>query len=504
MSLSFCVVKKMLWTAPLLAGMVILPTLYNGTGGLTDKQMASIKDKEELNQRLNLWRSDVKMFDALAVKDNKARIELMKRGKALEAELKEPIRRINVEGEDEELSRVISGLKYRYDITCGLYEVAVRLVASYAIHTKSRSAGLFVLLSPFINGLVLKIAIMKQERLPCTGDDTMWHCLTDEYLLNDNFYLLKTISIIYEAKNMYAGVDEDWTKILFFIMQCTAFYYCCMVYIVCRFSLRPKVPSKRTAKPPPDSIPTVNSHTEPPQKVPKHSKSRLYNLCIEGDMAKLRRYIKEFSYKININDVISKDGNTVLHMASENGRAEAVEVLIQEFDKKIDYELKNKNSHTALELAVIKGRVSVVNAFIRRNRFPKNPDRVLKLAKTSKSCNLKYFLIGYLCLTESEKKAVDYEAVATKMCPELKSTTIENESGSKNRDVDVFDFRCTKCTKIMESPMKIYGCTQDHLICNACLTSYHVKKCNICGESFEQNLPKRRVVAEKLISLLLD
>ena len=49
----------------------------------------------------------------------------------------------------------------------------------------------------------------------------------------------------------------------------------------------------------------------------------------------------------------------------------------------------------------------------------------------------------------------------------------------------------------------IYGCSNDHWICELCLSDERMTQCPSCREDFKRTEPCRRRTAERIMSLLV-
>lgn len=78
----------------------------------------------------------------------------------------------------------------------------------------------------------------------------------------------------------------------------------------------------------------------------------------------------------------------------------------------------------------------------------------------------------------------------------------ETKVPSKALSKEVKEFECPVCMEVMEAPLQIYGCSNDHLICSKCVRC--VNACPICRSSFRSQKPKRRFQCESLLTLILQ
>ena len=84
------------------------------------------------------------------------------------------------------------------------------------------------------------------------------------------------------------------------------------------------------------------------------------------------------------------------------------------------------------------------------------------------------------------------------------SVTIKTIAKDEKKMGDIVDnFNCPVCLELMERPLKIYSCTNDHFICSTCLNK-PILKCPICRDDFVFQKPTRRFTSEQLLSNLLD
>ncbi len=451
----------MFWLLPLLGGLLTLPTMVDQGSSVLKKTFslslqAGLMDIHDSNLKLiRLERSSenlsLKRRLQLAVKEGETIAELV----TLEVSYNLLVEEVKSES---------------IDLISVLYEVGIKILAMYAMLRKSRSASLLALLSPILRAYDI--------------DNYM------NFILIDNKYAFTNASVI--------ATNEEILRMVW--MVASLIYGCTLLKIaiypdkLAKQVKLQKIPANSYERTTIDKSEKKKEHSSP---IPQHlnsSKSKLLKICFEADVAKLKRYIKDFRYKININQVIGKEGNTVLHVVSEHGLAEAAKVLMQQFDKKIDYDLKNKKALTALEIAIANGHYAVVNLFFRRNRISKDRNKMLALAEKSGNKSLEHLIKSFVSITENDDQPIP-TIPALPYGPE-----IDSDSGSS--DSDDSDFRCTICTKLMIKPLNIFGCTQEHLICHLCVEQ--MEQCPACNETFSSSPPIRRFTAEKLADLLFN
>ena len=101
-------------------------------------------------------------------------------------------------------------------------------------------------------------------------------------------------------------------------------------------------------------------------------------------------------------------------------------------------------------------------------------------------------------LFQKRKKHLEQCTESKKSEEHFEETKVPNKALSK----EVKEFKCPVCMEVMEAPMQIYGCSNDHLICSNCVKC--VNACPICRLSFRTQKPKRRFQCESLLSLILQ
>ena len=452
---------------PLLGGLLTLPSLVD-QGSLVLNDTYSLGMHVKLYDRLD---SEVKMLRLEKASEN---VGFWRMAELLAKEYKNIGTLAMLE---DRIEKVTHNIRMAFlDLMYILYEIALKALAIYALKRKSRPASLFVLLSPvFRSNSFNKNTVLL------------------DYFVIDNVHAFTT--------TIKMTTNDEVLRTVWFV---ALMIYNCILLIT---TINPERKTKNLRVP---RIPTISSgkttnavaksdkkKDETPSPIPQHlnsSKSKLLKICFEADAAKLKRYIKDCRYKININEVVNKGGNTVLHMVSENGLVEAAKVLIKQFDKKIDYDIKNKKSLTAFETAIANGQFEMVNFFARKNRMSKDHSKMMSLAEKSGNKELEQFLKSFVTIMDNKEQPLPTQirVQALPYGPEV--------SSDSRSDSDDSDFRCTTCSKLMIGDLRIYGCTKEHLICNSCLDK--TKNCPDCNESFENLAPVRRFTAEKLANLL--
>ena len=95
-----------------------------------------------------------------------------------------------------------------------------------------------------------------------------------------------------------------------------------------------------------------------------------FKYCLLGKKEKLKQYVAKHRNWININD--KHKGNTALHLAIEGNHLQIVLYLLQTFDKKLDFRLKNEENLTPLDLSIKKKYSIIAKALLSDKRA--NPD----------------------------------------------------------------------------------------------------------------------------------
>ena len=107
-------------------------------------------------------------------------------------------------------------------------------------------------------------------------------------------------------------------------------------------------------------------------------------------------------------------------------------------------------------------------------------------------------------LTKQERSFQERKKRVLEQCTRGKSeeNIEENKVPKKALSNEVKEFKCPVCMEVMEAPLQIYGCSNDHLICSNCVKC--VNACPICRSSFRTQKPKRRFQCESLLTLILQ
>ncbi len=62
---------------------------------------------------------------------------------------------------------------------------------------------------------------------------------------------------------------------------------------------------------------------------------------------------------------------------------------------------------------------------------------------------------------------------------------------------------CPICSEEFGMQTRIFGCSQDHWICEACAADERLAECPICRESFRSRPPMRKFTVEKIAGIVM-
>ncbi len=236
-----------------------------------------------------------------------------------------------------------------------------------------------------------------------------------------------------------------------------------------------------------------------------------------GNAEAFKSNLTEKSYVIGfVNQLPVAGGASILHWAAEKGLAEAIEVVISIYGRRIDFNAKNSNRETLLEIAIEKAHVNVVKLLTSQRNYSRVTKASLTLAKRIGNSDIIDHIksklpshihpVTVIRSRNSNKVARKKPNPGSIQKPEVNVTdidvTVSVEIDSIYKLIDVEDFMCTKCYHLKRGTTKIFGCSKDHLICDSCLA--YAKQCRLCRENFDTRIPNRRITAERLIYILFE
>ncbi len=210
-----------------------------------------------------------------------------------------------------------------------VHEVIVKLVAAYAFHKEtSRIAAFCVLLSPIFSTLstifmahyVQPLGELSQAGIIALQDQwkrKSWLFVIERYLDIDHFLCVHN-----------AGIVGKWTVDIIRYLLALTYYFALATIVVngkvlTRLDFMAKCSEMKNMLLP---VRQEKRQQNQQQQQPK-IKCKLLKLCLDKEFEELKQYIRECHYKINVNEVLRRDGNTILHIVSEAGLVEAVETL---------------------------------------------------------------------------------------------------------------------------------------------------------------------------------
>ena len=249
---------------------------------------------------------------------------------------------------------------------------------------------------------------------------------------------------------------------------------------------------------------------------------KLHQFCIRGDKEGLKVLLQKYSMKLDINAL--DIGNTPLHVAVSGTHSTIVQMLLSHYKDQIDTSIRNYEGHNALDIAVTKKNMNIVNMLI-KVFAPENSSLLLAVksdqekmvyllkSRISESLISGYRLYldryyGYLIefkkkdIEKSRKEKIKKNLDSCKqMLLQCLQATDKQLKMSKSDQLKL-EFECPICSEEMDVPTQIFACSNDHYICSECLEMSEVQTCPICREDFTTSSPKRRKAAEKLLQII--
>ena len=239
--------------------------------------------------------------------------------------------------------------------------------------------------------------------------------------------------------------------------------------------------------------------------------------CSRGskhDLSNLKELLEQAEDDLDVNMIIRN--NTLLHLAVMENNTQVVQLLVSTYPSKLDISIRNDNQFNALELAVIKGNneifqlllgisglqnldTSVMISAIENGRF-----KMIEMLMTKLPSGIMAEVIDpieKMCAlardkNPSKESKAQIEAYKNVAIHCLRNYNTVNEATEDN------ELECSSCMEEMVPPMKIYACTEDHLICDICMNKWKVKSntCPECRQDFSKFPPKRRLDYESRVA----
>ena len=263
---------------------------------------------------------------------------------------------------------------------------------------------------------------------------------------------------------------------------------------------------------------------------------KIFRLCSSGHKSDVKE-LEELIYQKVINSKmimkVIQDGNNLLHIAVNGNNLSLVQLFVNTFGEELDPSIQNESGYDVFDLAVLKENLSILKLLLRLY----NPSlRNLKLTlETSQpkliQClvpkllkkDLVYFEehISNYCklvndlqtksLSKQQRKSLEDEVnqhqtfaiEALNKCMKGPLSSQEDKTETNRRKLKIeSEFKCLICIQVMKSPLQIYACSFDHLICSNCIKN--IKLCPECKEDFIRQPAKRRLTSERILSALLQ
>ena len=255
--------------------------------------------------------------------------------------------------------------------------------------------------------------------------------------------------------------------------------------------------------------------------------NKLFFYCKTGEKDKVKDIIHQYYPEIDVN--LMKYGENILHIATKGNHTGIVQMLVTNFDDKLDVSLRDPDGYDAFDLAVIKKNIDIFNILLKhsspslsslilaiRNDQVKMIQPLLSKIPSSKMADVIQPLNGFCDqlvelrnkeLPKNHKRTLQSNVNINRMLI-LDSLEASEESGTQNlmsleeraRIVKEM-LTCPKCHEVMKRPKQVFACSKDDHICSDCRAE--VTECPICHEDFAEKQPSRRFKTEQLIARLL-
>ncbi len=292
-----------------------------------------------------------------------------------------------------------------------------------------------------------------------------------------------------------------------------------------------------------------------------------HHSCLYGHKDNVKRIIQEFKDDLNPNEMIqigdgeSTSENSPLHLACIGGHFSIVQIILSNFEGKLDFGLRNSDGLSLLDLCIKNGLKDITMLLLKAKKFKPptlkdllasleedkpeivkllfekvrekeaNFDHVFKeemekyltssreASKEENSASKKHASLRKV--TESKTILVNTLKVKIKLNELLENMKKEQQQQQQqnNSDLDktpedavnesirdendikarvIEEYDCPVCLELMSAPKHIFACSNDHMLCSDCLKNNRINNCPICREDFQENEPKRRRLYEKL------
>ena len=252
--------------------------------------------------------------------------------------------------------------------------------------------------------------------------------------------------------------------------------------------------------------------------------SKFYQYCATGNKDKVKELIRTHHDAIDVNAL--KDGNTALHLAVNGDHHATVQVLMTNYEDRINTTLVNKQGYSVLDLAVIKKNLQIFNLLMKHSEPKVNSlvlavemlqDQMIRALKSKLSKSLQEEIkveIDVICdlIKDARKKNLKSTGKESmKRNIEMRQQIIvkylsKNEknlpSSVSLEEVLNSEYECPVCLEPLSYPLQIYACSNDHLFCSECLFDHDLKLCPCCREDFNILKPQRRPAYERFVERL--
>ena len=252
--------------------------------------------------------------------------------------------------------------------------------------------------------------------------------------------------------------------------------------------------------------------------------SKFYQYCATGNKDKVKEVIRKHHDAIDINAI--KDGNTALHLAVNGDHHATVQVIVTNYEDRINTSLVNKQGYCVLDLAVLKKNLSIFNLLMKHSEPKINSlvlavemlqDQMIRALKSKLAETLQEEIkveIDVICDLIKEARKKNFKSVgkeSMKRNIEMRQQIIVKYLTKKDTNLPSSDslqevlnreYECPVCFETISYPLQIYACTGDHLLCSECLQKHSIKQCPCCREDFNKFKPQRRPAYERFVERL--
>ena len=164
--------------------------------------------------------------------------------------------------------------------------------------------------------------------------------------------------------------------------------------------------------------------------------------------------------------------------------------------KRLDFEVLNNEGYRYLDACILKNDIELVKIF---TKHIKPSLEHLNFAISNEKVAVAKELLNKLNVPKSVQLHVTFARFSQNPSDSKCKESLQNLlNGTEDNDVKIL-YYCTQCyISMLEANCKIFACKSDHYMCQDCKEK-PIQSCIHCKEDFDtDNLPKRRLTAERL------